>query len=726
MNNLIDLTIFYCFAIEDDDPMKASFFQGFSEGLFELNWAMQSLIHLPASLIEPSLLHKTVLASRISGAGGWRWFPLPIREINKVEIAENAPFWVIFSGSKSVSVEISEWISTQKISPLHVTTENIFGAIKPEDLNAELVLTHAHKTLDSVMQINSTLKTELTKEQLITRKERTKKQADFPKWGHFCTLPNHMTLESAGIEFNEGERFFRKTEQEYIDVIRESLGAVLDLRKSVGMVIGFRVMPPQPGLIIMLPSLHRNIYQKLRKPSENTFSDSKEMLAVIKMLQKQAGFLTHMEDGKFKKIIESKKAKEIMFLRRREVEINTMVVGLRGASTLAATLRLPPAVNRTAPAFQKLADNARGQNTQKRKKFIKLFSQAQTKLVESVGQGFIDEIRNYEGGIKLISDVPLEWLPVGDLPMGIQYNVSRITSTPGNLLTRQLINPGLIRMKPEDFKEILMVSSFDADDPIRHLMPKALDEIDKLWGKKLKINIVEVKSLSAFKQAINDYQGAILIFDGHGNHDARKGFGTLRVGSDDIDVWSLHGEVRVPPIVILSACDTHAIDRSHATTANGFLMLGARAVLGSFLPVQAKNSAILIGRFLHRLAEFLPLALKVHERAITWSEVVSGMLRMQLLTDLLKELTVAGYLTDEKRIQINGFGNYEINIGNFEWYDEIINAVSLETPLGPQEIRSIFRKVIPLSDSIRYISMGNPETILIDDPSLSGTDKISS
>lgn len=721
MTDIIDPTLFYCLVIADDDPTKTSPFQGFSHGLIALNWAMHRLPQLPVDLLEPALPHQAVLARRIGGVGGWRWCPLALRALKEIEISTEAPFWVVFSGTKTVAAAVSKWASHQIVPPLHVTPDTWEGAEKAEDLNADVVRAHAQTTLRRVIEIDSTLDAGSIPEALNKWQPRPKVQANFPKRAHNCTLPNHMTLESAGIEFGETAPLISQTERDYIDAIRETSRAVLDLRESAGWVPGFRVTPPQPGIILTSPSLYRHAYRGMRQPSKDWGPDPRAVRTIIRMFQKQSGFKWDIDRAQFERLHASKEVQEIVRVRQEELEIHTLAVGLRGASTLAATLRLPPAVNLAASAVRALADHARGQGTRRRAKFVTLFSKVQRRLLDAVGEELVEEIMGFEGAVKLVTDAPLEWLPIGDLPLGIRYDVSRITSTPGNLMVGELIQPDLLRLKLEAFREVLIVSAFEADDRIRRMIPDALDTLDHMWPGKLSIRAVEAQNLSDFKQALKAYHGAILIFDGHGYHDQGSDIGTLRIGSEDVDVWSLRGEVRVPPIVILSACDTHALARSHATTANGFLTLGARAVLGTLLPVSAPSAAVFIGRLLYRLADFLPAALKTYKRAIVWSEVIGGMLRMQLLTDLLRPLAVLGHLTEEKRRQIHTLGNVEINSGKSAWYEEVINLVAVETSLEPDAIRNVFRKAISLSETIRYVHMGNPESILIDDPVLSGT-----
>jgi CHAT domain len=139
--------------------------------------------------------------------------------------------------------------------------------------------------------------------------------------------------------------------------------------------------------------------------------------------------------------------------------------------------------------------------------------------------------------------------------------------------------------------------------------------------------------------ALNAYDGQILIFDGHGADNATEPVGKLVIGNDLIDVWELRNKVRIPAIVILSACDTHGIDAlSHATVGNGFLFLGARTVLATLLPVNGFQSASFVARLIYRLADFIPAALSSRKRVLNWTEIISGMLRMTFASEVLDEL----------------------------------------------------------------------------------------
>jgi hypothetical protein len=66
---------------------------------------------------------------------------------------------------------------------------------------------------------------------------------------------------------------------------------------------------------------------------------------------------------------------------------------------------------------------------------------------------------------------------------------------------------------------------------------------------------------------------------------------------------------------------------------HGFLNAGATTVVASLLPLRADDAAMLVARLIWRLAEYLPAVTGAEGRAVLWSEVMSGMLRLQLVYD---------------------------------------------------------------------------------------------
>lgn len=232
----------------------------------------------------------------------------------------------------------------------------------------------------------------------------------------------------------------------------------------------------------------------------------------------------------------------------------------------------------------------------------------------------------------------------------------------------------------------------------------------KEWQDRIRITHVRVTTRQEFIDAINAFNGMIMLFDGHGSHDVDRP-AVLWLDDVSVDIWKMKGEItRLPPIVILSACDTHAADRNHATVANGFLALGCRSVLGSVFPLHASHAAIFTARLLYRVANYIPAAINMFGRSLTWLEVVSGMLRRQLVTDILRRLEseklVERSVETHNRIQ----AIVETRLDDpFSDMRELLIGMGLE----PSRLDNEIHIAISNSSTISYLHLGRPETIII-------------
>jgi CHAT domain-containing protein len=148
-------------------------------------------------------------------------------------------------------------------------------------------------------------------------------------------------------------------------------------------------------------------------------------------------------------------------------------------------------------------------------------------------------------------------------------------------------------LSPKDLTDILVIDALERRDPIRRAFEIAFKGFEPHL-RDLNVKFSEVSNEEELVQAFNSFSGNIVIFDGHGGHEIGQ-VARLYLKDTPIDIWNLRGKLRrVPPIVILSACDTHAADRNHATTANGFLALGVVTVLASVFPLDALDAATFI------------------------------------------------------------------------------------------------------------------------------------
>jgi hypothetical protein len=131
------------------------------------------------------------------------------------------------------------------------------------------------------------------------------------------------------------------------------------------------------------------------------------------------------------------------------------------------------------------------------------------------------------------------------------------------------------------------------------------------------------------------------------------------------------------------------------------------------LPIGVREGAIFSARLVFRLAAFLPIAMSFLGRVVRWSEVVGGMLRMQLLTDILKPALLAGKIAADDYHDVLAKANFHANGEGRGAIDYLEREVVARGILGVDDFREVVRLAIPASDTIRYAQMGNPETILI-------------
>ena len=290
--------------------------------------------------------------------------------------------------------------------------------------------------------------------------------------------------------------------------------------------------------------------------------------------------------------------------------------------------------------------------------------------------------------------------------------MSRIPVTPGNAFIDFLATRAPIIAKPEDFRDILIVSGLDASDVIAKQFEVAFEMFGKNWRDKLSLTWVRVRSRKELVDAINGFNGMMMVFDGHGSHKPDDN-AVLWLGDEPVDIWSLRGEIaRIPPIVILSACDTHAADRNHATVANGFLALGARSVLGSVFPLQAMDAATFTARLLYRVADYVPAAVDMFGRAMSWLEVVSGMLRRQAATDILRQLAALGVEWDDATMPWIMEMHAHMDLGLDDPFEHFLEALR-ERGFADDDIKREVHNALAASSTISYLHMGRPETILI-------------
>jgi len=402
-------------------------------------------------------------------------------------------------------------------------------------------------------------------------------------------------------------------------------------------------------------------------------------------------------------------AAPLVAMRQTELRLTAAGIGALAASGMQPALRLPNSVNFHAPILREIERHSNRADP----RGLRLLQQNYIKLVDAlhnrINPKILEDLRSNAGAITVVSDAPLEWMRVGDLPLMIRHELSRIGMTPGNLMLHQCIHSGMLIVATDALEDILVVRSFSENDPIRHVLEMAI-EVFKM--KRLRVRFVDVKDRAELVASLNEFRGNLVVFDCHGDHGGDDSHGWLKIGQEKVDPWNLAHEARVPPIVVLSACSTFALAGSHASVANGLIRSGAITVIGTFLPVNAVRSATFVARLLYRMDEFLPALKATGRNFVTWRTLVSTFLRMSYTTDLLHFfIENKQWLHDEMLTRIGIEANYDINNLRPDWYARMRRRIAWASHRTEFDIQSAIEAESPLMETMYYCQIGRPELI---------------
>lgn len=707
------LKIYYLVVLETADPHDTTTFQGFSLSWSKLHWALHLLTTMPADVLEKSYKLDDVIAHRMGDLRPLYWLPISISTLEEIDTDDIGVFIVCFSGEQGAAERVAVWAAAQPHPVLHVSTVQVDNALHVDAFGHDRLRQYCLDTLAARPAALSPDRLEAATNALAKWAEPGWVPSGLRERRHNILLPNHMSLRRAARLLDPGEPFIGRNEAEYTRAILESVSAVFAVREAVGIRPLHRLTLLTPEIILSEPAFFRHGYKRIRPPDQ---SDKPVIARTLRMLQTQKRLHNETDTDYLDQLRQSPAAQSLIAARQSELETHTLGVGLKAAQTCSAVMRLSPGVNHVFPALSNYARNVRSRNIEARLKTRKLFDAIQNDLKAAVGEERLSYLQKKGGPLKIVSDAPIEWLPVGNLPLSLRYDCSRINATPGNLMMALLTNAAPLTFQPSHLQKILVLSSFTDDDPLKNVLTGSLDAIREQWDSKVAITFRKAATRAEFVEALNAFDGYIVVFDGHGVDNAEEPVGKLILGNEPVDVWDLRGSVRVPPIVILSACDTQGIDASsHATVGNGFLALGARTVLATLLPVGGVASASFIARLVYRIADFLPAVLRAEKRVLNWTEVIAGMLRMLLASEMLDALVGPPAPSESPRGEIQTATNMDINTGDENWFDNLLDRIAKHRGDTRETVEAKARSVLVRSEAIRYLQLGNPETILIDD-----------
>lgn len=235
---------------------------------------------------------------------------------------------------------------------------------------------------------------------------------------------------------------------------------------------------------------------------------------------------------------------------------------------------------------------------------------------------------NWSKHITIFSDFPLGLAIIGDSDTSLQC-YKEISYRPLSPLTRcfQTEMPKHKQLYFGAKCKIAFAECIPNDDPnllIRTASNALVASIKQRCkeNEKMQFTYAETLTVAALKEFLKENMDADIVhISGHGFYDRSINMAGLMVGKE---CWmGGDSDYRVPPVVVLSACHTSPRGSGTVNVADMFIRAGAEAVLGAFIPIDARRNMVLINRLYTYISEGLKGSKQYHTLSEAWSGIVA-------------------------------------------------------------------------------------------------------
>ncbi|WP_438383398.1 hypothetical protein ABHV46_05365 [Asaia sp. BMEF1] len=423
-----------------------------------------------------------------------------------------------------------------------------------------------------------------------------------------------------------------------------------------------------------------------------------------------------------------------ILLRELESErgILDSLISICAANTIAPVIKIPASNKDFFPTIRMLAEQDREDYNKIQKIMLSLkeiFSEKFGNILD-----YISKSRNSR--LQFISNIPYEWASQDGLPLMVRHDVSRIPIFPTDISCKLLSNNNPILLKTKDLKNILIIRSFADDDSIKNHLSDKIQKcinVGKLYDKKdtenlfgiigedteekiiserldVNVKIIDVDGKDNFIKAINENNFFITVFDMHGGHDENKG-GFLLLKNGPVYINDIVNDIKVSPIIILSACDTSPVDKGSDSVSDGFFRSGAITLISSALPIQSGLSSTFVVRLLERIRTLLPI--EVETRRIRWSTFVSGMIRRTYYLELANRLqTELKFSNDVKHKILLETGTLIDPIAD-NWHKSCFDVILKHTGKDYDWLEKFIEREFQFFECLKYFQLGRPDLIIL-------------
>lgn len=687
-------------------------FQGFSSALApDYIQIFDRLIDFPKDIMEPWLDSDQFAMSKMLGSS-LDIYMVRVDLIDSDHIDFDRDFNVLWSTETDVD-EVSARLGQFQIKPVHISTKWRVGVIPLDELTTDNINNALESMLGRAGEQSHQFKelyTELKKSGI---RNRNHGGLSFSPKSHNCTMPLLHLIRSMGYRLDNSSMIRASGDiAPYIEGILELVRFIDSKKTKLGNYTELR----KNDALIFCPSIYAHLYKTDGKlwNKLNREMDADKRSVIKASIVKNKGYGNsnlQLREDMFNPLEGLVGA--LLTERAMELQLFTSAISIAATNQMIPAIRLPHGAMLHHNILNDIYALVNSSRRDRKEKLNKKIIEYGNLLKTDIGSDLIQASFHSRERILAVCDFPLEWLTVDGTALMFSHEISRIPSTPGSVTMSALLSGQRMSYPLSLFMKVLIIRSFKPNDPIKNHLAVAVEGFSELAGlKNLDIKWVDVECEQELVEALNDFDGMMVIFDCHGNHGGEEGSAWLDIGNEQVTVWELGSATRVPPIVILAACSTHPLGGSHASVANAFLKAGVKSIIGTFAPVDAVHTGVTIARILFRMSKFLPVRTQIGP--YSWRKAISGFFRMSYVTDIHRDLCLDAKILTEEQIQnLGSEANYWINSEDPDWLLKVKIAIQDAANIGDDDFMSVWTTRNQFVDTMLLVQLGHPEDIMI-------------
>ena len=690
-----------------DDRAPTKWLSQFQE--FRLEWlalypTLGALLRCPTSLVDIAGTTGQRLRVRAHGVGRLAAIVLPVEYLADLPLAG----FVVVVSTPAADAAARKHCKDKRPQVLHLPSNPHSGEVGIDDVTLvdfqrwhQDLLTFLDKTDPwAAGEVRFVLNEIATAPARDSDKEPTPLRGD----GTLLTMPNDLALLAVG--YDDWEKTQAPESQD--DVARSIERSYSQIRAARDTYFPRTAYPPgttelllvSPGMVTALPDV---IPRSHRDPGDDIVS------SVYKDLRRSGGFvlprhLAHPPPH----IQHDKRAMRLIESRQAELESTILIAAIEAASQAIPTVPIDDLLP-THPYLARLVEQLRNRSKDWRTSACLHAQALGAELAKRLPAFVVRDLVSMHGTVKVMSDYPLELAQVVDRPLCARHAIVRLPVTPGFLLERLMERVDPQYVVPSDFDEVLVLRMTLPDDPVYRHLEHFCDRVS-CSITSVSIRIVDVRTVEQMADELSRFSGAMVVIDAHGFHPAR-GPGRLVFHGGAANPLESERGLRVPPIVFLAACDTHAADKGQETVALALLAAGARTVVGTLAPVGSLESAVLVAELLLAIRLIVPK----YPGALRWSELfwmVASASHAGEAAMLLRNVCGLA-LTPEDVQRVNITAMQRLAAFQGDWLEKTWERIGELAHLPVERIVTLWRTTAYVTDSFLFTQLGHADSVFL-------------